>query len=231
MNKITTLILDAGGVLVHPVHGDWNIPVAYREYLGEHADDIPGEAWLAACRKAAPIIREDVHIADMKEEHILRLQFLRSLAKDLGWNISRDAMAALAHDFTYNVSRYAWYPDVMDFLPRFHGKYRMGMLSDAMPSFRHVMDEHPAHACFDAIVISTALGTAKPDPAMYLEVCSRLGAAPEECLFVDDREINLRGAMACGLQAVQMCRDGLPRWDGPAVRDLAELNAYLEGSK
>lgn len=229
MSKITTLILDAGGVLVHPIHGNWNIPVKYRELLGDYAADIPGERWLQACRDHAQIIREDVFVSDMDAEFLLRKEFFIRIAADLGWQLDENTIEALCRDFTYNISRYAWYDDAADFLPRFHAKYRMGMLSDAMPSFRHVMDNHPARAHFDALVISTEIGAAKPDARMYNEICARLGVSPEECLFVDDRECNLTGAMNCGIHAVQMCRDGLPQWDGPAVHDLAELNAYLEG--
>ena len=82
---------------------------------------------------------------------------------------------------------------------------------------------------FDAVVISTEIDACKPDAKMYLEICRRMGLTPQDCLCVDDRECNLRGAMDCGMAAVQMCRDGLPTWDGPCVRDLAELNAYWEG--
>ena len=49
MKRIDALILDAGGVLVHPVHGDWNIPARYRELMGDCARDIPGAAWMEAC--------------------------------------------------------------------------------------------------------------------------------------------------------------------------------------
>jgi len=229
MRKIKALILDAGGVLVHPLHGNWNIPVKYREMLGDYANDIPGEAWLEACRAEAALLREDIFIRDMDEEHGLRLQFLKAVARRMNWQISEETFAALAQDFTYNTSRYAWYEDVPAFLPNWHEKYKMGMLSDAMPSFRYVVDHHPAHAHFDALVISTEIGAGKPDAKMYLTICEKLGVSPEDCLFVDDRECNLNGAMAVGMRAVQMCRDGLAEWNGPAVHDLAELNAYLEG--
>ena len=84
MNR-KALILDAGGVLVHPLHGDWNIPARYRELLGAYARDIPGEAFRAACRAEAALLREDISIADIGVEYEKRLQFLKNVAARMGW--------------------------------------------------------------------------------------------------------------------------------------------------
>lgn len=229
MSKITTLILDAGGVLVYPLHGEWNIPVKYRELLGADAASIPGDAWRAALKKHLPILREDVPVSGMDEECTLRRKFLQEVARELKWSADDEAICALAQDFTWNVNRYVWYEDVLPRLEELHSRYRLGILSDSMPSFRHVVQSHPCHALLDALVISTEIGVGKPDPRMYQAALCSLNAAPEECIFVDDREGNLRGAMALGIRGVMMCRDGVPGWDGPVVRDLSELKSYLEG--
>lgn len=226
--KHKALILDAGGVLVHPLHGDWNIPARYRELLGEYARDIPGEAFRAACKAEAALLREDVYLPELQEEYEKRLQFLKNVAQRMGWALDGAQLEALAEDFTYNPERYAWYADTGESLARWRGRVRLGMLSDAMPSFRKFVRDRGLEEIFDAVVISTEIGACKPDARMYLEICRRMGLTPQDCLFVDDRECNLRGAMDCGMAAVQMCRDGLPAWDGPWVRDLAELNAYWE---
>jgi len=229
MHKIKALILDAGGVLVHPLLGNWNIPVKYRELLGDYARDINGEAWLEACRTEASLIREDIYIKDMEEEYGMRLAFLKAIAKRLNWALSEETFAALAEDFTYNVTRYAWYEDSLPWLKQWHSRMQVGILSDAMPSFPHVVRSHEAHQYIHALVVSTEIGTAKPDARMYLEICRRLNAEPADCLFVDDRVCNLEGAMNVGMRAVQMCRDGLEGWEGDKVHNLTELNHYLEG--
>ena len=229
MSKIKALVLDAGGVLVHPLHGDWNIPVKYREFLGDYAGDVNGEKWKEACRAEAFRIREDIFIKDMEEERSMRLSFLKAVAKRMGWELSENVFEKMAEDFTYNVTRYAWYEDTLPWLKDWHNRMQVGILSDAMPSFPHVVRNHEACRYIDALVISTEIGTAKPDARMYLEICKKLNAAPEDCLFVDDRVCNLEGAMNVGMRAVQMCRDGLISWDGEQVHDLTELNCYLEG--
>ncbi len=53
----------------------------------------------------------------------------------------------------------------------------------------------------------------KPNPSSYRKVLADLGAAPEECLFVDDTAVNVAAAGREGLAAV---------WLGPAPMDGVE---------
>ncbi|MDQ1646017.1 MAG: putative hydrolase of the superfamily [Cryptosporangiaceae bacterium] len=57
-------------------------------------------------------------------------------------------------------------------------------------------------ALFDAVVISGEVGLRKPEPAIYHLAAERLGARPEECVFVDDLAHNVRGAAAAGMVGV-----------------------------
>jgi putative hydrolase of the HAD superfamily len=55
---------------------------------------------------------------------------------------------------------------------------------------------------FDVIVDATHTGILKPDPRAYRAVCDALGLDPQACVFVDDQERNIKGAIACGLTTV-----------------------------
>lgn len=57
----------------------------------------------------------------------------------------------------------------------------------------------PVDELFDVVVDSSAVGLRKPDPAIYLLTCERLGVAPERCVFVDDLPPNLEAAAALGI--------------------------------
>jgi len=50
------------------------------------------------------------------------------------------------------------------------------------------------------------VGMRKPDPEIYRLTCSRLGVAPERCLFIDDLLCNVEAADALGMQTIQ-CLD------------------------
>lgn len=228
--KIKALILDAGGVMVKAVHGAWNIPAKYREILGEYAGEVGTEKWNKAHDKNVHIIREDIPMpGDTEKEYRLRMEFMRAMAADLGWELTEKQYADITQDFTFNPLRYIWYDDVNPCLKKWQGEIKLGMLSDAMPSFRLFTEDHASDTYFNCILLSTDIGATKPGAEMYNAICERLGVNPEECLFVDDREINLTGARKCGMHAVQMDREGdVIRWNGPVVRDFEELTRFME---
>jgi putative hydrolase of the HAD superfamily len=55
---------------------------------------------------------------------------------------------------------------------------------------------------FDVLIWSYQLGIAKPDPAIYHAVLTKLGTAPGETLFIDDKQVNIEAAQALGMQAI-----------------------------
>jgi epoxide hydrolase-like predicted phosphatase len=55
---------------------------------------------------------------------------------------------------------------------------------------------------FDGVVISGEEGFRKPDPRMYELGARRSGAAPQECVFVDDLAFNLDPARELGMAVV-----------------------------
>ncbi len=55
---------------------------------------------------------------------------------------------------------------------------------------------------FQTVFISGYLGVAKPDPEIYKKVLMKLGAEPEDCFFIDDRERNTAPAEILGFRTV-----------------------------
>ena len=54
----------------------------------------------------------------------------------------------------------------------------------------------------DGRLISSEEKLIKPDPAIYRRFCEKFSLKPEECLFTDDKAINVEGAKKAGMQAV-----------------------------
>jgi putative hydrolase of the HAD superfamily len=61
---------------------------------------------------------------------------------------------------------------------------------------------------YDAVVVSSEVGSLKPEPDIFRIALSRLGVEPGESLFVDDRAVNVAGAEAVGMQALHFTGDG-----------------------
>ncbi len=61
--------------------------------------------------------------------------------------------------------------------------------------------ERAFFARFTDIVVSGEEKLLKPDSALYYRALDRFGLPPGQALFVDDREINVAGALAVGMKA------------------------------
>jgi epoxide hydrolase-like predicted phosphatase len=68
----------------------------------------------------------------------------------------------------------------------------------------------PLDELFDTVVDSCEVGLRKPNPAIYLLACERLGVAPERAVLLDDIESNLRGAEVAGLRGIHVGPDPTP---------------------
>lgn len=60
-------------------------------------------------------------------------------------------------------------------------------------------DVIPAADCFDGLLFSAEVKCMKPQREMYLHLFERFGLNPEECFFIDDIQLNIDGAKACGM--------------------------------
>lgn len=76
-------------------------------------------------------------------------------------------------------------------------------------------------ALFDAAISAAALGTAKPDPRLFLVAAEACGAAPGECLVIGDRiDLDMAPARRLGMATIWL-RVG--RWRDVGVRDWSEM--------
>ncbi|MBP9675828.1 MAG: HAD family phosphatase [Anaerolineaceae bacterium] len=92
--------------------------------------------------------------------------------------------------------------DVRDYIQKKKGQFQIALLSNAWSDTRYWLDYYDITDLFDEIVISAEVKLAKPDPAIYHEVLRRLSIAPEQAIFVDDREENIAAANQLGMHGV-----------------------------
>jgi putative hydrolase of the HAD superfamily len=64
----------------------------------------------------------------------------------------------------------------------------------------------PVEELFDVVIDSSKVGLRKPDPEIYRLTCTRLGLAPEQCLFIDDLLCNVEAAGELGMETI-LCLD------------------------
>lgn len=80
--------------------------------------------------------------------------------------------------------------------------YRVFYLSNY---FEYLMKANPAAIGFteymDGGIFSCHEKMIKPDRRIYLRLCEKYGLEPSECLFIDDRPVNVKGAENAGMKA------------------------------
>jgi putative hydrolase of the HAD superfamily len=91
----------------------------------------------------------------------------------------------------------------VELVRRLRPAYRLSVLSNADLSLRsRLQHEHGLLDLFDDVVVSAEVGLAKPDPEIFRVAVKRLGLAPEQCVFVDDWDVNVNAAREVGMSAV-----------------------------
>jgi epoxide hydrolase-like predicted phosphatase len=82
-------------------------------------------------------------------------------------------------------------------------RYRTGILSNSLDGARR---EEQARfgldQLVDVVVYSHEIGVAKPDPRAYLALCEKLGVAPQDLVFLDNRAANVDAASQLGIHAL-----------------------------
>jgi HAD superfamily hydrolase (TIGR01509 family) len=124
--------------------------------------------------------------------------FLEHVASAVGVDIPYGEFYEIYNDiFTPN-------PPAIDVLARVKAAgFKTLLLSNTDPErFGFVRRRFPGILFFDDYVLSYELKLLKPDPAIYLAAAAKAVCRPEECVFVDDMEDNIRGAVAAGLAGI-----------------------------
>lgn len=81
--------------------------------------------------------------------------------------------------------------------------YKTLLLSNTDPKrFGFVRRRFPEILFFDHYVLSYELKLLKPDPAIYLAAARLADTPPRECVFIDDMEENIAGAVAAGFSGI-----------------------------
>lgn len=95
------------------------------------------------------------------------------------------------------------------------GGTRVALLSNAAADYGAPFRFSPMGALFERIVVSGELLLLKPDPAIYRHTAEALDLDPTSLVFIDNREVNVRGAESIGIT-------------GHVYTDPASLRAFLE---
>lgn len=86
------------------------------------------------------------------------------------------------------------------------GRYSLGLLTNHTKEwfeyFGNTCSGKRIHGMFDVVINSARLGVKKPDKRIYQIALERLELFPDETIFIDDKEKNVKAARELGIDSI-----------------------------
>jgi epoxide hydrolase-like predicted phosphatase len=193
----SVLISDFGGVLTTPIQEGF---LAYQEESGVSLEEL-GTAMARAAEEHG-----DHPLFVLERGEITETEFRHRIERYLedGFDLAR--LSALYFE------RLAPNQEMIEYIGELRGRgLRAALLTNNVrewePLWRAKLPE--VDELFEVVVDSAFVGLRKPDPAIYTLTLERLGGvSPEDCVFVDDLDLNCEAAQALGMAAVRFVSAG-----------------------
>jgi putative hydrolase of the HAD superfamily len=206
---IRALICDFGGVLTTPLQEGFH---EYQEESGIRLEQL-GEAMAKAAAEHGEHPLFALERGEISEE-----EFGRRLGAHLGPAFDMQRL----HDLS--MGRLRPNRSMIDYVGELRGRgLRTALLTNNVrewePLWRQKLPE--LDELFEVVVDSAFVGMRKPEPAIYELTLERLGGGlrAEECVFVDDLDVNCEAARTLGMRAVRFAN---------SEQAIAEIESSLE---
>jgi putative hydrolase of the HAD superfamily len=190
VSQIRAVISDFGGVLTNPL---WEAFAAWNERVG--AD--PGVLGMALQKAAEE--RGEHPLYELEKGQLTEAEFMAIVQERLPGDIHLDGFREIY--FTH------LHPNqpMIDLMRDLRGRgFRMAMLTNNIREWEPLWRvKLPVDEIFEVVVDSAFVGMRKPERGIYELTLERLGdVRAEECVFVDDVDVNCAMATELGMTAV-----------------------------
>ncbi|HZN88171.1 MAG TPA: HAD family phosphatase [Thermoleophilaceae bacterium] len=184
------LISDFGGVLSSPLEAGF---LAYQEESGVTLAEL-GRAMAGAAEEHG-----DQPLFQLERGEITEAEFRARIEAHLERDFD------LARLIELSIKRVESNTPMVEFVRELRADgVRAALLTNNVREWESLWRSPLVDDLFEVVVVSAEVGLRKPDPAIYTLTLERLGdsVSAEDCVFVDDLEINCEAARALGIQAV-----------------------------
>ena len=202
---IKAIYFDMGGVLL-PLHLDRCVE-AYREIAG--FKDI--DSYLDPCHQQGFFL-------DLEAGRITLDEFMEECLKHCAPGTTRETVFR-CHDHFFGTPA----PEDVALVKELGQKYDVFLLSNnnALSMILHIPNFEkaglPLDTSFKKMFLSHEMRLLKPDPEIYRQAIAGGGHRADECLFIDDSQKNVDGALAVGMHAALLK-------PGASLREVVEAN-------
>lgn len=203
-DRVKVIFFDAGGVLFET---KIRRPDRIRRILKSKGieDSIITEGLKKAETYTQELIEGGKLIASWQDEKIYWSKYFDILTRDIQ-NKDLYLNEQLYHSIHY-FHHCVLFPETKEMLEVLKEKYRLAVISNALPSMDWVFDLLELRKYFEKIIISAFVGIHKPDEKIYQEALKQMKIEPQYCLFIDDKEENIKAAQSLGMQGIHLKRE------------------------
>lgn len=186
MKEIKAIIFDLGRVLV-----DVRFDRQTAKFFGVNTDKPEDAASILDKAFQNELFRK------LNKGEISSFQFYQAFIKDFNLKIDYDTFVKFWCDV------FAPIPGMEDLFWQVKRKYPVGLLSDTDElHWNYCREQFPFLKSIEKPTLSFEIGALKPEAKCYLKAAENVGFEVDECLFIDDREVNVQGAQKVGMQAI-----------------------------
>ncbi len=179
---VKTIIFDLGEVYIRGLLG---VERALKPLLGLTEKEI--------YKMLRPTDRTDFFHGKITEE-----EYISKVIKKNNWKLSTEQVKGIIRE---NFVEIEGTREIIEKL-KSHG-FQLGLLSvHGREWIEHCNNKYGYHKLFHSTLYSFENGISKPDRGAYEGILKRLGAKPQDCLFIDDKEENLLAAEKIGIKTI-----------------------------
>lgn len=180
---VKAVIFDLAGVVLLTVKGTFNSLLAER--LGARLEDV--------VRVMSDPVNDQWDFGEIGDD-----EFFEHLLTELKEPLEKKAILAkfVIDDFYVD-------QELLTYIRELHKTYTTALLTN-FPAHLHdyMKTAWRVDGAFDHIIASCDVKLLKPDPRMYQAALERINLKPEETVFIDDREVNVKAAEALGIKGI-----------------------------
>lgn len=130
-------------------------------------------------------------------ERINEREFFESVARDLSRESDKDKIKEMMYGFAKPRK------GIFSLIKKLRKRYKIFALTNHAREFFEFIDKkYGIERNFDAVFTSYEARLAKPDSGFFRHMLKETGMKPEECIFIDDSEKNVKAAGMLGFKAI-----------------------------
>ena len=121
-------------------------------------------------------------------------------------------------------------PDFKEFAVELKKNFHLAMLSNDVKEWSsYVRSKFNVNKFFDVVITSGDVGLSKPDKRIFNALLKKIGTTSDNCIFVDDKLVNLSPASELGFKTIRFLRKNIkvPFCSEFEVSNFKELNNMI----